>query len=349
MRTENPPERTPPAFSILAPAYRTEQYLAETIDSVVRQTRRDWELIVVDNGMSEPIAEIVRSYRDDPRVRLIRQENRGIGGGVDAAAAVARGRYFTVLPTDDQLMPEYCERMGAVLDCRPEIDALGCDAYVFVEPSGRELRRTHLQQERKRVSLKQRVTLTEYLHRPFLFAHGAFRRAAWEAVGGFRSEPPRVEDLSLWLRLLNAGFSVRAIPEVLVRLRVRNDSESGDFRNWNSVAEGAIYHLTKAAHESGRPADLEALDRSVRRLRSEQAMHEARFALRRGDVRTARDEVAKAYGLRRSTRRGAILAGLTVAPELLRGTLAVKQLVAGLAGRVADGVATRRSRRGAPW
>ncbi|MGH3913934.1 MAG: glycosyltransferase family 2 protein, partial [Pseudonocardiaceae bacterium] len=219
-----------PAFSILCTAYRTEPYLAETIDSVRAQTRGDWELVVVDNGRSDEIARIVQSYAFDLRIRLVRQENRGIAGGVDAAARLARGRYFSVLHSDDQIRPDFCARLGAVLDVHPEINALGCDASLFIDGEDYDLPygfRRHVG-ARGRPALEHRVTLTELIGGQFIYGTGAVRRQAWEAVGGFATATPLVGDLSLWLRLLGSGFDVRVLPERLGRYRLRADSQSRD-------------------------------------------------------------------------------------------------------------------------
>ena len=81
---------TAPFVSFLTTAYQTEQYVSETIKSVLAQTRGDWELIVVDNGNSDEMARIIGNYTSDPRITLIRQDNKGYVGGVSAAAAVAR-------------------------------------------------------------------------------------------------------------------------------------------------------------------------------------------------------------------------------------------------------------------
>ena len=102
-----------PLFSILCSVHGTERYLAATIESVLAQTVTDWELIVVDNGMSDAVVAVVEPFLADPRIRLVRQENQGLGGGIDAAAAVATGRYYAVLDSDDLLMPEFCARPAA--------------------------------------------------------------------------------------------------------------------------------------------------------------------------------------------------------------------------------------------
>ena len=75
-----------PLISFLVSAYQTEDIVGETIRSVLAQTSGDWELIVVDNGNSDEMACVVGQFTDDPRITLIRQENKGVRGGVTAAA-----------------------------------------------------------------------------------------------------------------------------------------------------------------------------------------------------------------------------------------------------------------------
>ena len=72
---------TAPFVSFLTTAYQTEQYVSETIESVLAQTRGDWELIVVDNGNSDEMARIIGNYTSDPRITLIRQDNKGYTAG----------------------------------------------------------------------------------------------------------------------------------------------------------------------------------------------------------------------------------------------------------------------------
>lgn len=329
-----------PAFSILCTAYRTERYLAETIESVRAQTRGDWELVVVDNGCSDEIARIVRSYAFDPRIRLVRQENRGVAGGVQAAARAARGRYLSVVNSDDQITPGYCARIGAVLDAHPEIDGVTCDAYLFADPGGGELPRTFLRSIRaRRFAVPQhRITLAEYAQRRHLYYGGTFRRAAWDAVGGYVSGIPETEDLSpdlsLWLRLLTAGCDVRLIPDVLARQRIQQTSTSRDPRSVEVVESCAERAFLVAARASGKPEDVEAIAAAIVRLRYYQALRRARHAFLDGDLATAQRHAAIGFRQRRTVRSGAILAGLTVAPSVLRRIHPVKKRVSMQATRL---------------
>lgn len=311
-----------PFISFLAPAFRTERYLSEAIDSVMAQSRPDWELVVVDNGMSEKVARIVGRYAADSRITLLRQENSGVGGGVDAAAAAATGRYFTVLLTDDLVVPEFCERVSGFLEANPSVDAVGCDAWMFDESSGQRQSRTMYQVRGLRVEPSHRITLTEYLGGPLFSAHATVRRSAWTAVGGFTSEPTKVEDLSLWLRLLGDGYDVRAIPDVLVGVRERADSVSAT--NVTAVLRAREHHMLAAARRSGSPADMAAADSTLRRFRHAEELKLARLALQASDFPLARRHASRALGARQTARAGLAWAGLLLAPGLLKRAHSVR-------------------------
>ena len=189
----------PPTFTIMCSAYRCEAYLADTIASVVGQTFTDWELVVVDNGISDAIADIVRQHSADRRVRLIRQENARLIGGITTAAKAARGRYLVPLDSDDMLMPDFCQRMATILDGRSEIDVLSCDAHLFDDGGAGTLARSFL---RRTTGLEHRLTLA----RPDRRARcgsvlrrvppGGLVRRRW-----LRPRTDLVEDIALFLRL----------------------------------------------------------------------------------------------------------------------------------------------------
>ena len=337
----------PPTFSILCTAYQTEAYLAETIESVLAQTRRDWELVVVDNGRSAEIAAIVRRYLHDPRIRLIRQENRGIVGGVMAAAGAAAGRYFVVLDSDDAITPDFCARMGAVLEAHPGIDVLGCDAVCFADPGGHELAHSYLRSMglKRAPELERRLTVADIIRGEQPYYTSAFRREAWQAVGGYETDSPKAEDLSILLRMAVAGFDIRAIPDRLGRYRIREGSTSRHPSTVESFEESVERALDSAARASGRPEDFDALRSRRQQVRYMQALRRARWAFGHGDLADARREVRRAFDERRTLRTAALLVGLAVAPGPLRLIHPVKQRLTDDVNRITGRLArlTRRA------
>ena len=91
--------------SVIMPAYNSETYIRESIDSVLAQSFSDFELIVVDDGSTDATAEIVESYTDN-RIRLIRQANQGVSVARNTALEEANGQYITFLDSDDLYYPD---------------------------------------------------------------------------------------------------------------------------------------------------------------------------------------------------------------------------------------------------
>jgi GT2 family glycosyltransferase len=332
---------TQPVYSILTSVYRTEAYFPETIESVRAQTLRDWELIVVDNGMSDEVVRIVEKYSDDPRIRLLRQENRGLGGGIDAAAAVARGRYYAVLDSDDLLMPTFCERTAAILDARPEIDVVGIDAYLFEDEDGQDQIRSYRQSVgiRTPADLEHRIGLVEMIGGNVLYYTAGIRAEAWAKGGGYSCDTPKVEDLAMFLRMLAAGCDVRCLPERLARYRLRANSFSRDPAQVEGFEASLEQAFVNAQSLTDAPDVQEALEGSLRKLRFDQAMRRARNALLESDIPTARRQARRAFGQRRSLRPAVVYAGLVLAPGILRNVHPAKQWLSGTAATL-----TRRGR-----
>jgi cellulose synthase/poly-beta-1,6-N-acetylglucosamine synthase-like glycosyltransferase len=312
---------TGPAFSFLTTAYRSEDTLPRTIESVLAQTDPDWELVLVDNGYADAIVEAASPYLDDPRIVLLRQENKGTTGGTMAAAARATGRYVVPLNSDDAVTPDFCERVAAVFATDSAIAAVTCDAYQFVDPGEQRLARTYLQSAGLREEADGRVPLrvADVIDGPSPYYTAAIRRDVFEAAGGFDSATPLVDDLDLFLRLLITGHDVRRIPDRLGRFRV----EAGSVSRPDDPARIEAFEaqreavLSRAAETSQDPEASAALDRVLGRLRYEQSLRRARLAFRAGDLAGARVHLDAARTTRRSLRLTAVRLGLRFAPGLL--------------------------------
>ncbi|MDD7966714.1 glycosyltransferase family 2 protein [Actinomycetospora lemnae] len=327
-----------PVVSFLCPAYKTERYLPGTIASVLAQTRTDWELVVVDNGMSDAIRDIVEAA-DDPRVVLVRQENAGFAGGVGAAVAAASGRNFAQLNSDDRIVPEYVERMAGLLEAHPEVDAVVCDALVLDERTNSYRPRSFFQQHgvRGRLRFTDRLTLPQLIDGRVIYYTAIVRREVWERAGGIDG----LGDLPMWLRIVGSGADVRTIPDRLGIYMIRDDSLS---RNPESIAAFQRFQeqaYLDAATGSADPAVHEALARRLRRLRYFEALRHARNALLNGDAGEARARADEALQMRTRPRSLAVAGAVRVAPHAVAGLWPLKQRVTTSGKRA---VATLRGR-----
>jgi glycosyltransferase involved in cell wall biosynthesis len=103
-----------PHFSVIIPVYNRAAVLGVAIHSVLAQTCQDFEIVIVDDGSRDDPAPVVAAF-GDPRIRLLRQENRGGGAARNAAIDAARGRFIAPLDSDDVFLPHHLETMKALL------------------------------------------------------------------------------------------------------------------------------------------------------------------------------------------------------------------------------------------
>ena len=274
----------------------------------------------------------------DPRIKLVRHENRGYAGGVMSAAEQATGRYLCVLDSDDQLMPAFCAEVGNLLDSDPAIDAVGVDAYRF-EDEGENLLVGYLRSigVKERPDPSKRLAMADVLGGFVPYYTAAIRRETWDAVGGYDPGNPDVdESVVIWLRMVGE-HDVRVLPGRLARYRLRRDSLSRDPASVERFEE-ELERLFTVVQPSD-PAEAAALDSTLRRIRYRKFIRRARTALFAGDDLTARDAALAAFGQRRTLRSGAILLSVLVAPGLLRRVHPVMQR----AGATLENVASRTS------
>jgi glycosyltransferase involved in cell wall biosynthesis len=330
-----------PAVSFLCPAYKTERYLPGTIASVLSQTRPDWELVVVDNGMSDAIRDIVVAA-DDPRIVLVRQENAGFAGGVKAAVAAASGRYFAQLNSDDRIMPDFVERMVGLLDSHPEVDAVTCDALVLEERTNRYRRRSFHQQHgvRRAVRFSEPLTLPELIDGKVIYYTAVVRREVWHRVGGIDG----LGDLPMWLRIVRGGADVRMIPDRLGVYMYRDDSLSRDPESIAAFQAFQERAYLDGAAGSGDPEVHEALARRMRRLRYFESLRKARKALLAGDTAEARARADEAIAMRRRPRSFAVAAAVRVAPRAAAELWPLKQRATRAGRRALSSVRGSRQR-----
>src|SRR4051812_15947600 len=112
--------RPAPLVSVIVPCFGQAHYLPEAVGSVLAQTFTDWECIIVDDGSPDDTAAVAaRLAAGDDRIKIVRQENRGLPGARNAGIRAARGRYILPLDADDRLEPTMLEKTVAVLQSDP--------------------------------------------------------------------------------------------------------------------------------------------------------------------------------------------------------------------------------------
>ena len=122
-------------ISIIVPIYKVEEYLARCVDSVLAQTFRDFELILVDDGSPDGCPGICDAYAAaDPRIHVIHKENGGLSDARNAGLLIAKGDFIAFIDSDDWVAPDFLEVLYETL-AREGADIVECDV---VKTNGRE-------------------------------------------------------------------------------------------------------------------------------------------------------------------------------------------------------------------
>jgi GT2 family glycosyltransferase len=205
-------------FTVIIPAFNARDLVPFAIRSVIGQTRRDWELIVVDDGSTDDTASAVTRFAEtDSRIRLIRRSNEGPGPARNAAIAAAESPYISFLDADDMWLPGYLDAMGNALDRDPRAGIACTDAWILDLASGRFGVKTAMEKWSAPPSIPDEPTamMRLLLERNFIWASATVRREALDRVGAFNPQIRVAEDLELWLRILADGFGVVRAGSVL--------------------------------------------------------------------------------------------------------------------------------------
>lgn len=115
-------------ISVIIPAFNAGRYISESISTVINQTFRSWELIVVDDGSTDNTVQVITPFLEDSRIKLIRQTNKGVSSARNAGISAARGRFIAFLDADDAYLPENLAQKDEILKQSGSVDFVYCDA-----------------------------------------------------------------------------------------------------------------------------------------------------------------------------------------------------------------------------
>lgn len=212
--------------SVCIPAYNNARYISRTIESVLNQTYRNIEVVVVDDCSKDNTVEIVRSIKDS-RVRLIcNEKNLGMTGNWNKCIRESKGKYVKLLPGDDFIYEDCIERSLAVLKKHKEVSLVVVGSHLVDNDDKIIGKYAHWPKagiiKGGRIA-KKSVMLNNFFGNPVC---ALFRRADFDKTGGFDPVIPYILDFDLWLSLSALG-NVAVIKDKLSAFRVRKDSNTG--------------------------------------------------------------------------------------------------------------------------
>lgn len=217
---------THPPVTVFMPVYNAEPFVGAAIESILQQSFSDFELLVVDDGSTDRSVTVIEGYKD-PRLRLIRMENKGCYPARNAALAEARGVYLANQDADDISLPERLEKQVRFLkEHEPVVllgtTTLGCDmADTFRLPQP-----THFLRDSSSTIPDLVETRSVQSTSAFTCATMMFRRSLLERIGPYDDRLCFGADVDFVARAATAG-KVACLPETLYVFRITPGSISG--------------------------------------------------------------------------------------------------------------------------
>ena len=196
-------------ISIVLPVYNGEKYLRESIDSVLRQTYKRWELIIVDDCSTDSSAEIAKEYtKRDERIYYYRNENNlRLPRNLNRGFKLARGNYLTWTSDDNRFKPTALEKMYYALKSKKDAQFVFASCRV-IDGEGKPIEYMMVDDKRKKQIVGQNIVGACFM----------YTRKAYEEVGEYDSEFILVEDYDYWQRIY-VKFNAVTINEILYEYR----------------------------------------------------------------------------------------------------------------------------------
>jgi glycosyltransferase involved in cell wall biosynthesis len=237
-----------PLVSILVPAYNASRFMREALESLLAQTYRNIEIILLDDASTDTTPEIAGEYAD--RITYVRQpRNLGIYDNVNIGIARARGDLIATYHADDIYLPTIVETQVAYLDAHPEVGAVFCPA-IFVDAESLEYSRMPLPSEirgEKPLDFPTVLnTLLTYKNRFLICPTAMVRASVHREVGGYLQARYRnTSDLEMWLRIARR-YPIAVLESHLIKYRHFHDNSSKRYHHLRTTPENFFLILDEA-------------------------------------------------------------------------------------------------------
>jgi glycosyltransferase involved in cell wall biosynthesis len=303
-----------PVVSVVIPAYGVARYIVEAVESVLAQTFREFEIIVVNDGSPDSAAmeAVLAPYIAAGKINYVSQENRGLAGARNTGIRAAKGELVAVLDGDDRYRPEALEVWAGIMRSNAATGLVYGNGMFFggTERDGHDLM-TNYPSPGRFVTFADLVTRTANS-----VGCAMFRRDRLFGIGLYDEKLRKAEDYDIALRMARSGAAVENTKTIVFEYRLRPDGLSqsgGDLRAWR------IRVLEKQREQPDlTPAEAELVAGELRYQHAMQALDDSRVALRSRDYAQARSRFREANPGGISIRRILIFGALRIWPGGLR-------------------------------
>ena len=210
-----------PLISVIVPCYNQGQYLDEAVESVLAQTYQNFEIIIINDGSTEPESiEILKNYHK-PKSKVLHTSNQGVCRARNTAIESAQGKYILPLDADDKIAPTYLEKALKIIENNLDVGIVYCETILFGAQEG-----TSTSSPLPKLFLGK-DSLPEILLHNRIHNSALYRKSDWQLVNGYNPNMVYgLEDYDFWLSILATGKKAYLIEEYLYFWRKKEVSRT---------------------------------------------------------------------------------------------------------------------------
>lgn len=217
--------------SVVMPAYNSEKYISEAIESVLNQTFKDFEFIIIDDGSTDKTWEIIQEYakKDERIIAFKNEKNLNNYATRNKGIKISKGKYIVWQDSDDISFPERLQKQVDFMEKNIEVGICGSYMQVFTDEKDLNIRKYSIDDKDLRKDI--------FKFSPIAQPAAIIRKSCYEKVGYYDDRFDATQDLDMTFRIGNE-FKLANIPEVLIRYRVHPDSVT--YKKVNKQIQNAL-------------------------------------------------------------------------------------------------------------
>ena len=211
---------TPGLVSIVMPCYNGEQFIQETIDSVISQTYKNWELLVVDDGSKDNSYSLIKEYANrDSRIHLIQQKNAGSAAARNNGIRHSSGQYLALLDSDDIWLPGFLDSQVRFIQHKGAVCV--CSSYSRIDEKSNEIL--------KPVISKALITSKDMQSIDYIGClTGLYDQSKYGKIYLKEELNSLLDDYAFWIDVISFEGVAYGNPKILAKYRVRKNSLTGN-------------------------------------------------------------------------------------------------------------------------
>lgn len=209
-----------PPVSVIMPAYNVERYVTRAVESILNQTFKDFELIIINDASEDGTPEILKRYqRLDKRIRVVNNEKRlQIAASLNKAVSLAKADIIARMDADDISLPKRLELQYSFLQKNPDVAVLGAN-IIIVDKDSKPI------SKRDYPETSEALKKVMFRYSPFAHPVVMFRKKIFLEFGGYNLSMVPCEDIDLWFKI-GSKHKFATIPQPILKYTILPDSSS---------------------------------------------------------------------------------------------------------------------------